>query len=80
MVEFEDMFEDCASMCELPLFYLNKPISKGTPKQTCTQAYMKTIPENEQKRKALAVQSAITIACIFIALVAAFPNFVDVYF
>jgi len=73
------MFDDCASMCsQVPLFYLNKNVDLGNPERTCTDSYLKSIPEKEQKRRAMGVQSAISALLLFFVLIAAFPNVVDI--
>jgi len=65
--ELEDKY-DCASVCTLPLFYINKEISEGKPEKECIQGMYDGI---KGAMKAEAIFIIIGAIALFIAMTAA---------
>ena len=45
LIDLEFNFEDCGSICNKPLFYITRDISKGLPKKDCLEAAIETADE-----------------------------------
>ena len=45
-VRYYEQNYDCAGICDLPLFYLTKPLSDGPPTQDCVEAVITSWTDN----------------------------------
>ena len=65
--ELEDKY-DCASVCEVPMFYITKDISEGRPTQECAAGIYHSM---KGSYKAEAAFSIICSLCLWVAMVCA---------
>jgi len=70
LTDLESKYDDCASICFKPLFFISKDISKGMPKRECLQASIDTAALKAQTASSLLFVTAIFI---FISIAMVFP-------
>ena len=73
-LEEEMSDKNCASICDyVPLFYVKKAVTDGSPKLTCTDAFLGEFEELDNFGKASIAQSVITLLAVIVMVVAAGP-------
>jgi hypothetical protein len=60
---------DCASMCNVPLFYLQRNVDQGPVERECLSAAMNALSNNMN----IAIAFAVTGGLLFFAFFAAIP-------